>query len=133
MASPPDHGTTSLTCPEARNHVRAVLRPLCDALPARQAELLLQDACLITSELVTNAMLHAGGVTDFDVSVEGRTLIIRVSDGSATLPTPRSSNPAVPGGHGWFVVQRLSTDITVEPDVHGKTVRVTLDASRMAV
>ncbi|WP_338703352.1 ATP-binding protein [Streptomyces sp. Q6] len=123
----------SLTCPEARSRVRSVLQPLCDTLPERQAERLQQDACLITSELVTNAMLHAGGVRDFDVGVQGQTLIIRVSDGSTTPPRPRSSAPSVPGGHGWFVVQRLSTDVAVEPDAHGKTIRVTLDASRMAV
>ncbi|WP_353945507.1 ATP-binding protein [Streptomyces sp. HUAS MG91] len=131
MATPPGHGTTSLTCPEARSHVRSVLQPLCDTLPEQQAALLQQDACLITSELVTNAMLHAGGVREFDAGLQGQVLTIRVSDHSTTPPTPRPHAPAVPGGHGWLVVQRLSTDVSVEPDAHGKTIRVTLDASRM--
>ncbi|MER5948636.1 ATP-binding protein [Streptomyces sp. NPDC001904] len=132
MASPPTHGTTDLTCPEARSHVRAVLKPLSDTLPEAQAALLQQDACLVTSELVTNAMLHGGGVRDFDAGLQGHVLTIRVGDRSTTPPTPRSPAPAVPGGHGWLVIQRLSTGVTVEPDAHGKTVRVTIDASRMS-
>ncbi|WP_420036386.1 ATP-binding protein [Streptomyces sp. cg28] len=132
MASPPGHGTLSPTCPEARSRVRSVLQPLCDTLPEQQAALLQQDACLITSELVTNAMLHAGGVRDFEVRVEGQSLIICVGDHSPTPPTPRTPAPAVPGGHGWLVVRRLSTGLSVEPDAHGKIIRVILDASRTA-
>ncbi|NEB77610.1 ATP-binding protein [Streptomyces sp. SID14478] len=121
---------TDLTCPEARSHVRTALQPLLETLPAQQATLLQQDACLIASELVTNALLHAGGVRDFLVSIQGSALTIHVSDFSTTLPTHRATARATPGGHGWLIIQRLSADVAIEPDALGKTISVTLDALR---
>ncbi|MFJ4716550.1 ATP-binding protein [Streptomyces sp. NPDC088785] len=121
-----------MTCAEARSRVRAALQPLCETLPPRQATLLVQDACLVTSELVTNALLHGAGVRDFDVGVRGTALTIRVGDHSTDPPTPRAPAPAVPGGNGWIIIRRLAAEITIEPDAAGKTISVVLDAARMA-
>ncbi|MBO1332663.1 ATP-binding protein [Streptomyces sp. VRA16 Mangrove soil] len=132
MANSPPPGTVDLSCADARSRVRLVLEPLLRTLPASRATRLQQDACLIVSELVTNALLHAGGVRDFQVCLEGQVLTVRVGDHSSTPPTPRSAVASVPGGHGWMIIERLSDSVTAEPDARGKTVTATLDASCMA-
>ncbi|GAA3506260.1 ATPase [Streptomyces prasinosporus] len=77
----------------------------------------LADALLVASELTTNAILHGGGVTDFQVDVSGPAVRLSVSDRSDELPV---SLPATtpggrrrPGGHGWPIVCRLSRDVRV--------------------
>lgn len=102
---------------EAREAVRRVLSERtagtgCD-------EDVLSDALLVVSELTTNAMLHGGGVTDFDVGLVGRDLYVSVSDGDHRLPV---TSAAVDdhgrwrtGGRGWPIVRRLSRDVAVSP------------------
>jgi anti-sigma regulatory factor (Ser/Thr protein kinase) len=46
----------------------------------------LSDALLVASELTSNAILHGGGVTGFDVDVEGRAVSVSVCDRSDRLP-----------------------------------------------
>ncbi|MGW4026355.1 ATP-binding protein [Streptomyces sp. NPDC005009] len=77
----------------------------------------LADVLLVASELTTNAMLHGGGITDFQVDVSGPGVRLSVSDRSAELPvvvepTDRQGRRR-PGGHGWPIVCRLSRDIRV--------------------
>ncbi|MFI2374511.1 ATP-binding protein [Streptomyces sp. NPDC018964] len=77
----------------------------------------LADVLLVASELTTNAMLHGGGVTDFQVDVSGLDVRLSVSDRSDELPV--AVEPADrqgrrrPGGHGWPIVCRLSRDVRV--------------------
>jgi anti-sigma regulatory factor (Ser/Thr protein kinase) len=75
------------------------------------------DALLVASELTTNAMLHGGGVTAFEVSLVGRDVRLSVSDHSKEVPRPvRRANelgPLVIGGHGWPIVCRLARDIVI--------------------
>lgn len=75
------------------------------------------DALLVASELTTNAMLHGGGVTEFEVMLVDREVRLSVSDHSRELPTP-AQHPDEPGlmrigGHGWPIVCRLARDITI--------------------
>jgi anti-sigma regulatory factor (Ser/Thr protein kinase) len=77
----------------------------------------LADVLLVASELTTNAMLHGGGITDFQVDVSGPGVRLSVSDRSDELPvvvppTDRQGRRR-PGGHGWPIVCRLSRDIRV--------------------
>ncbi|GAA3831928.1 ATP-binding protein [Streptomyces phyllanthi] len=100
---------------EARNAVRRAVSDrtagtCCD-------EDTLSDALLVVSELTTNAMLHGGGVTEFDVALVGRELYVSVSDRDHRVPV---ASPAVDdhgrmrcGGRGWPIVCRLSRDVTV--------------------
>ena len=77
----------------------------------------LADVLLVASELTTNAMLHGGGITDFQVDVSGPGVRLSVSDRSDELPVVvPSADPQGrrrPGGHGWPIVCRLSRDIRV--------------------
>ncbi len=78
----------------------------------------LADALLVASELTTNAILHGGGVTGFEVDVDGPGVLLSVSDRSDALPV---AVPAVdgegrrrPGGHGWPIVcLKLARDVRV--------------------
>ena len=77
----------------------------------------LSDALLVASELTTNAILHGGGVTEYDVQVDGQAVRVSVSDRSDRLPMV--TNPfdeqgrRRPGGRGWPIVCRLSRDVRV--------------------
>ncbi|MET7937896.1 ATP-binding protein [Streptomyces sp. NPDC005322] len=74
----------------------------------------LTDALLVTSELATNALRHAGGITVFGSEVRENGLEITIEDASDDLPTPRPvGDPSMPGGHGWPMVCRLASEVTV--------------------
>ncbi|MEU9386578.1 hypothetical protein AB0D38_39005, partial [Streptomyces sp. NPDC048279] len=65
---PPDSHRPFLLPADARSAVRgAVAR---QTVPIAAGAL--DDALLVTSELTTNAILHGGGITGFDVDVDGR-------------------------------------------------------------
>ncbi|WP_369188799.1 ATP-binding protein [Streptomyces sp. R08] len=81
------------------------------------------DALLVTSELVTNAIRHGGGVTAFHATLDGDTLRLAITDARPQRPVPRSTGHGHPGGFGWPLVRRLTehVDITPLPD-GGKTI-----------
>ncbi|MFC4500894.1 MULTISPECIES: ATP-binding protein [Streptomyces] len=77
----------------------------------------LADALLVASELTANAILHGGGVTAFEVDVEGPVVRVSVSDRSDRLPVARNMlderGRRSPGGRGWPIVCRLARDVLV--------------------
>ncbi|MFF5242574.1 ATP-binding protein [Streptomyces microflavus] len=84
-----------------------------------------EDVMLVVSELVTNACLHAMGPEELRITCDGRVLRLEVSDRGTGQPAPRAPHRAGrPGGHGMFIVQRLSLDWGVlrMADGSGKTV-----------
>ncbi|MCX5196144.1 ATP-binding protein [Streptomyces sp. NBC_00249] len=96
-----------------------------------------QDAVVIVSELVTNAIRHAhkrGHVLGLRISVlEDHTLVIDVSDPVPAFP--RTGGPAPgdqdEGGRGLLVTRALGAEVTWFLRRHvGKTVRATLPAHR---
>ncbi|WP_077799177.1 ATP-binding protein [Streptomyces sp. JHA26] len=102
---------------EARSTVERVVTERCrtDHVPCDPKAL--SDALLVASELTTNAILHGGGVTDFQVDVVGSGVRLSVCDRSAELPV--AVPPTDPqgrrrvGGHGWPIVCRLARDVRV--------------------
>ncbi|WP_432014369.1 SpoIIE family protein phosphatase [Streptomyces cucumeris] len=62
---------------------------------------------LVVSELVTNAILHAGGPVKLRL-VRNETLICEVSDSSAAAPHLRRAGRLDEGGRGLFLVAQLS-------------------------
>ncbi|MFF9853015.1 ATP-binding protein [Streptomyces litmocidini] len=76
-----------------------------------EAEERVEDVLLLVSEVVTNACLHAGGPEQFVLRNGRGRLRVEVYDASPEHPrvrTPRS--PALPGGHGLMVLDRLAGD-----------------------
>lgn len=105
----------------ARHHVRQVL--LATGLTPDSASEPFGDALLVASELVTNALVHAGGVTAFAARVRRGALELRVSDPSDIFPTIRDLDHTSPGGFGLPLVTRLCATVDIQLDVPvGKTV-----------
>lgn len=99
---------------------------------------LVEVAELLTSELVSNAVLHAR--TWFDVCIDledngekGPTVVISVIDHSPELPVLRAPEPDDPGGRGIYLVDRLSVGWGVDAGDHGKRVWCRLSPDRPPV
>ena len=89
---------------------------------------LCEDAKLIVSELVCNAVRHAG--TDIGLTVMTRRcgLRLEVSDGSTRPIRPRIAAPSDEGGRGLALVDALASHHGVRRSPGGKTVWAELDA-----
>ncbi|WP_327233266.1 ATP-binding protein [Streptomyces sp. NBC_01317] len=115
----------------------------CDARPADAAEAralarsfldghaapehTLADVLLVVSELVTNAVRHAGGVTAFRVAARPGAVEIVVQDASPVPPvTKEHRGQWLPGGYGWPLVNRLAEVTVVSLGDAGKIVRASM-------
>jgi hypothetical protein len=80
------------------------------------------DAMLVTSELATNAVVHAG--TPFSVAVrsDGSGVRISVHDTSPMQPVMRDHNPVALAGRGLRLIAMISQAWGVEYGPDGKTV-----------
>ncbi|GAA4446004.1 ATP-binding protein [Phytohabitans houttuyneae] len=86
----------------------------------------LDDAELVVSELVTNAVRHGGGCIELSLeSHEGR-VILRAADGSSVVP--RDRGPHDGGGYGIRVIESCSDAWGVDDFHGGKRVWVRLRA-----
>ncbi|EKX67808.1 ATP-binding protein [Streptomyces ipomoeae] len=77
---------------------------------------------LVVSELFTNAVRHADGVTGFRLEAGPGTVAVTVHDASPVLPRLLPLDATRPGGFGWHLVQELSVDVRVDVQAAGKTV-----------
>ncbi|MCD9872318.1 ATP-binding protein [Streptomyces guryensis] len=96
----------------------------------------IEDAVLVTSELLANAVLH-GRLPGYELwlriaELEDSGLSIEVSDPVLVFPRTAEERPDGEGGRGLLVVARLVVEIDwyLRPDV-GKTVRARLAALRL--
>ncbi len=101
--------------------VRRRVREVCGALLGAP------DRCdtlvLLTSELVTNAVMHAGGRVEVAVEVVGtRRLRVEVRDGSRELPRVQDADSDAMGGRGLLLVDKLADAWGVEIAREGKSV-----------
>ncbi|SMQ14054.1 Anti-sigma regulatory factor (Ser/Thr protein kinase) [Streptomyces sp. Ag82_O1-12] len=117
LGPPGAHRTRPGKPAEARRAVERAVAERCRATHTPCDTDALSDALLVVSELTTNAILHGGGVTDFQVDVDGPGVRLSVSDRSDALPVtmPRTDphGRLRHGGHGWPIVCRLSRDVRV--------------------
>ncbi|MFE9466779.1 ATP-binding protein [Streptomyces virginiae] len=114
------------TAMQARDRVRTLLESSGTVRVGTAAgEAVLTDALLVTSELVTNAIRHGGGLLGFDASLcaGGAGLRIAVTDATSTAPPSPPSRPAGAargrGGFGWPLIHRLTRSVTIAPAAHG--------------
>ncbi|MFG2622458.1 ATP-binding protein [Streptomyces sp. NPDC048507] len=115
--APQDPG---LKCEDARLIARDSLEK------APVGEHLLDDVLLVVSELVSNAVRHAGGVTDFHVRYDAGRIEVAVSDASRTTPQSPGTPAHVPGGFGWLLVNRIAERIEILPTIAGKTITASI-------
>jgi two-component sensor histidine kinase len=105
-----------------------------DEVPQRTVE----DVLLVISELVTNAVRHAGAgsgdVIDVCVTNRGETLLIEVVDREPAA-APKMRDDDAPGGMGLVVVSGLCTDWGTKQQRGHKTVwaEYSLEAAEQAV
>ncbi|RSO42041.1 hypothetical protein DMH15_12530 [Streptomyces sp. WAC 06725] len=81
---------------------------------------------LVVSELVTNAVRHAGGMTGFGLRAGPGTVTVTVADASRVPPQACPADPAQPGGFGWALVNHLARKVDVHIQPGGKTVSAVL-------
>lgn len=86
-------------------------------------------ALLLTSELVTNAVLHSGDVVDLLMRLDGEVLRIEVQDGDQRLPVTRPRDDLSEHGRGMTVVAALADDWGVDTSAGGKVVWCELSVS----
>ena len=99
--------------------VRHTLMSACHDLPSD----VLSDASLLASELVTNAVRHAGSVITVVIECDSGSVAVAVGDHSAEPPAVQPDRPEEPGGYGLRLVDRLSSAWGWRPaaDGEGKT------------
>ncbi|MFE1346214.1 ATP-binding protein [Streptomyces sp. NPDC058757] len=95
----------------ARREVRRLVRETArgGGRVGRTAE---DDAALVVTELVTNAVRHGGGVRAVELAAGADGLDIAVTDRSPLPPHLRRPSMAGDGGHGLGIVARLADAVT---------------------
>jgi anti-sigma regulatory factor (Ser/Thr protein kinase) len=112
--------------PEARRALRELLRHW--GGPGRS-----EIAELLTSELVTNALVHTEEGAVLTATVGPEALRVEVRDFVGRLPRPRVPDPErSTDGRGLVLVQSLADDWGVRPCEAGKSVWFELDADAEA-
>jgi anti-sigma regulatory factor (Ser/Thr protein kinase) len=76
---------------------------------------------LVVSELVTNAIRHAGSPIQLRL-IRDRTLICEVSDGSSTAPHLRQARAFDEGGRGLLLISQFTQRWGTRQNPHGKTI-----------
>jgi len=82
----------------------------------------LDDLLLCLSEVLTNAVLHAGAPIRVVATRLNAAIRVEVSDGSIVPPVVRAVEGLVPTGRGLHLVDRLASGWGFEISAYGKTV-----------
>ena len=112
--------------PPRASSAAAARRLVVSACGTWDLQALSDDISLIVTELVANAIRHAG--TDIEVSLRRADLGLRleVRDGSVRPLRPRAALSSDEGGRGLLLVDALSTRYGVQGEPDGKRVWVEL-------
>ncbi len=102
--------------------VGAARRFLLATLRTWSLEPLEWSAAQVVSELVTNAVIHAGTTVTLSFRTEGAGLRVEVRDRSRRTPRQRHYGLSATTGRGLALVAALSSDWGVELAADGKTV-----------
>ena len=108
---------------EARSWIEAFLAERAIGNPLRD------DAQLVVSELVTNALMHGDGALVLRASISDSDVQVSVTDSGDAMPEMLPPDPSRIGGLGLIVVERIATDWGVSPFPGGKTVWAALSLS----
>ncbi|MDQ1685591.1 MAG: hypothetical protein QOC82_2328 [Frankiaceae bacterium] len=91
----------------------------------------LSDAAqLLTSEIVTNSLLHARSPIRLTVEQTETGVRVAVTDGSTVVPTMRARSTSATTGRGLVLLTRLADEWATELSDGGKTVWFTLRTDR---
>jgi PAS domain S-box-containing protein len=115
-------GTVAAVLPAQVRSVPRARRLVQETLSDVGAEHLRDQAALAVSELVTNAVVHAGSAVQVRVVAVPDGVRVEVSDASPHLPTLRDYALTSGTGRGLRLVERTVDRWGVVPDAEGKTV-----------
>ena len=105
--------------PQSAAIARQYVATACDGMPRS----VIEDAQLLTSELVANAVLHGDGDVGLRVNEEPGFVHIEVSDTGEGAPGVTPAVEADTGGRGLFLVDALSSQWGVTPPHPGSGVK----------
>ncbi|MEU6992892.1 ATP-binding protein [Streptomyces sp. NPDC046465] len=106
--------TAPLTWPRSPGAARDLVRALLRQGTQHVGDMALADAVLVTSELVTNAIRHGGGLRGFACRLRPGVVEIAVDDSNDAVPVTRPrTSLLVSGGLGWPAVCRLADEVSV--------------------
>ena len=91
------------------------------ALP-RDAGEVVEIVTLLVSEMVTNAVLHAGTELTLRIGHEGQSVRVEVSDGSCAMPNVRPVTDDSSTGRGLWLIEELADAWGQQTRADGKTV-----------
>ncbi|MFW6725189.1 ATP-binding protein [Streptomyces sp. MAR4 CNY-716] len=122
--SPTRHPRYTRTLPRAAETAKAARGLICAALASWAIEELAEDAALVVSELVGNAVEHTTcHLIKVTVTRTGpETVRVAVVDKSRTTPARRAAGDEEVGGRGLLVVDALTTRWGTDPLSFGKRV-----------
>jgi anti-sigma regulatory factor (Ser/Thr protein kinase) len=109
--------------PDSASAARAFLTRLLDGWGV--AEGTIDDAALLTSELMANAVRNGSGVVNLRVQLDDGVLHVDVQDDAAELPSTRLGSVSSPAGlpsTGLWIIRSVARDWGSEHADDGKTV-----------
>ena len=125
---PPDARTDHLELRPTSESARAARAFV--AAHASVGEEALDAAMLLTSELVTNAILHARTELVVGVTQGADVLMVTVGDRSTDDPVRQEPDDTRPSGRGMVLIEHMAAQWGVEHDDTGKTVWFTVADGR---
>jgi PAS domain S-box-containing protein len=108
--------------PPTPSSVREARLMIRSSLVSARREDLVETAELLVSEIVTNALVHAGTPIDVAFSFVDGGLRVEVTDGSPHAPRQRGYGPNAGTGRGLMLLEEMVDEWGVVPDDPGKTV-----------
>ncbi|HVH95276.1 MAG TPA: ATP-binding protein [Nocardioidaceae bacterium] len=109
--------------PDSASAGRAFLERLLDGWGV--ADEVIDDAALLTTELMANAVRQGTAIVNLRVELEDGLLHVDVQDDAEELPSTRLADPSGPGGlggGGLWIVQSVARDWGSDGADGGKTV-----------
>jgi anti-sigma regulatory factor (Ser/Thr protein kinase) len=85
------------------------------------------DVILLVSELVTNTLQHGSPPIEMRMRLQGRCLVLDVSDGGLPQPVVRELDPSATGGRGLHLIAALARTWGTRPTGNGKSVWCVVD------
>jgi anti-sigma regulatory factor (Ser/Thr protein kinase) len=120
----------SCELPATARSVTEARRFVLDALTNWRLDALADTAALLTSEVVTNAVLHARTPMDLVVRKLRDGVAVEVTDGSRRQPRVGRARPDSTNGRGIALLDQLASTWGVTTHRAGKTVQFTLTGDR---
>ena len=116
------HGEATMSLPALSVSVAAARRTVTALCSPAGMESVCDVAALLTSEVVTNAVVHGDGTVQIRAHARGGRLRVEVQDEGAGQPSVRHAGPEDEGGRGVKLLAALADAWGVEPVVGGKYV-----------